>query len=138
MINNITTNIEPNGAKKIMTTSFTEGEGKSDIPATKTINNLATQVGFLRWVTISIALLVGLGFILNLFDIYDYRVKYFQQYKEKVEELEKQNINFENRLLYNTVTKQEKDDLEKIINTQQMIIDCLRSKKYWQYEECFK
>ena len=86
-----------------------------------------------------VVIIVGLGFVINLFDIYNYRYSYF---KDKVDDLEKQNVVLENKIKNDMTTKSEKESLERIINNQQIMIEdlknCLKNKKCWQYEECFK
>ena len=52
--------------------------------------------------------------------------------RNKIQEIEDDIINND------TVKKSEKIELENKINQQQGILDCLKGKRYWQYEQCFK
>jgi len=116
-----------------------ESEGRSYTIPPGAFSSLTEKVGYLQWLMFGVVIIVGLGFVINLFDIYNYRYSYF---KDKVDDLEKQNVVLENKIKNGMTTKSEKESLERIINNQQIMIEdlknCLKNKKYWQYEECFK
>jgi hypothetical protein len=109
----------------------TEGGGKSNTLANEAPGDLKTQVDYLKAVVWGVAVVVAVGFIINLFDIYSIRFKYFDEYQKRVGDIEKQNINLENKIKYETATRQDKENLQKQL-------DCFKGKKYWQYEQCFK
>ena len=56
----------------------------------------------------------------------------------KVHETERKGIILNNMIKNDTINKSEKEYLENNINQQQAVLDCLKEKKYWQYEQCFK
>lgn len=116
-----------------------ESEGRSYTIPLGAFSSLTEKVGYLQWLMFGVVIIVGLGFVINLFDIYNYRYSYF---KDKVDDLEKQNVVLENKIKNDMTTKSEKESLERIINNQQIMIEdfknCLKNKNYWQYEECFK
>ena len=130
MSNGTTTSPEQNEKEIRVISQSTEG-GKSNIPATEASRDLKNELSYLKWLIVGVVVVVAIGFILNLFDIYNYRYKYFDEYQKKVTDLEKQNINLENKIKYEIVTRQ---DVENLLKQS----DCFRDKKYWQYEECFK
>lgn len=130
MSNGTTTSPEQNEKEIRVISQSTEG-GKSNIPATEASSDLKNELSYLKWLIVGVVVVVAIGFILNLFDIYNYRYKYFDEYQKKVTDLEKQNINLENKIKYEIVTRQ---DVENLLKQS----DCFRDKKYWQYEECFK
>ena len=97
MDNNTSTDIELEKKSEKIISQATEG-GKSDTLAIGVSNDLTTQVTYLKWLTIGVSVVIAIGFILNLFDIFNYRFKYFDEYQKKIGDLEKQDINLENQI----------------------------------------
>lgn len=52
--------------------------------------------------------------------------------RNKIQEIEDNTINND------TIKKSEKTELENKVNQQQNTLDCLKNKRYWQYEQCLK
>jgi len=117
MNNTKTTNEEQEVESKITITQATKGV-ESDTSATNTVNALKIEVDYLKYFMIVLVIVVAVGFILNLFDIFHYRYSYFQKYNERLEEIEKQNIILETKMKYETRIQLEienlKDDIENL------------------------
>lgn len=56
----------------------------------------------------------------------------------KIQEMETRSEALNNIIEDDTIRKSEKIELENKINQQQDMLDCLKNKRYWQYEQCFK
>ncbi len=89
-----------------------------------------SEIEFWKYFIIGALIVIGLGFIINLFDIYNYRVTYFQKYGDQVENIVKQNIDMGNKI-------ENIKELESIIQKQQSILNCLKDKEYFSIK-CFQ
>ena len=85
------------------------------------------------------------GFMVAL-DFFKYNGERYEKY---INEISKAQLNLElNRnkiqeieddiIENDAIRKSEKIELENKINQQQDALDCLKNKRYWQYEQCFK
>jgi hypothetical protein len=113
--------------------------GQLEIKIESLSEKIANSTNTKKWVLASIvsiiALVSGAGFfIANL--IFNYNQHIFNLQKDSNEQILniKNDVNEKYEYLY---SKKMSDNFDKI-NLQEEILDCLKNKKYWEYEECFR
>ncbi|MBU3924460.1 MAG: hypothetical protein V1732_02740 [Patescibacteria group bacterium] len=103
------------------------------------INDINKKIGFWEYFLVGTLIVIGISFITLTIDTFwrrndDYN-KMNLEYNDRVNDLENK-IN---------ILELEKGNLEKKTDEQKVIIEnfkkqqnCLKGKKYWEYEQCFK
>lgn len=113
--------------------------GQIEIKIEALSEKLTSSINTKKWILASIVSIVALVltvgfFIANLiFNYNQYIFEIQKNYNDQIIEIRKE-INNEYEYLN---SKQMNESLDKITN-QEKIINCMRNKKYWQFEDCFK